>query len=136
MSGLTPTAFSTPAGSGHNASHQPAVGISVPSKKAGGRGICAVGRQVSESIMWVLELTPWRKRQIDAAIHLDRHNARGSVLFLYRNSSASCPPEVQRVLAGDNGSSGLRARFPGSPKYTRMDANLSAFAMALCNLSV
>jgi len=78
--------------------------------------------------------TPWRKRQINAAIHLDRHNARSFVLFLYRNSSASCPPEVQRALAGDNGSSGLRARFSGTPKYTRMDAYLPAFAMALCNL--
>jgi hypothetical protein len=32
MSGFRPTLASTPAGSGHNASHQPAVGISVPSK--------------------------------------------------------------------------------------------------------
>src|ERR1043166_5697817 len=32
---LTPTAISTPAGSGHSTSHQPAVGISVPSKKPG-----------------------------------------------------------------------------------------------------
>src|SRR6185503_19610751 len=53
MPGLTPTAVSTAAGSGHNASHQPAVGISVPSKNAGGRGICAVGWQVLESIMGV-----------------------------------------------------------------------------------
>jgi hypothetical protein len=33
MQGFRPTLASTPAGSGHNASHQPAVGISVPSKK-------------------------------------------------------------------------------------------------------
>src|ERR1700746_1751241 len=32
MPGFRPTLESTPAGSGHNASHQPAVGISVPSK--------------------------------------------------------------------------------------------------------
>src|SRR5690348_13091185 len=32
MPGFRPTLASTPAGSGHNASHQPAVGISVPSK--------------------------------------------------------------------------------------------------------
>ena len=34
--GLTPTALSTPAGSGHSASHHPAVGISVPSKNPAG----------------------------------------------------------------------------------------------------
>src|SRR4051812_38868814 len=36
MPGFTPTFARTPAGSGHKASHQPAVGISVPSKKPGG----------------------------------------------------------------------------------------------------
>ena len=36
MSDLRPTLASTPAGSGHNASRQPAVGISVPSKNPGG----------------------------------------------------------------------------------------------------
>jgi hypothetical protein len=35
MSEMMPIALSKPAGSGHRASHHPAVGISVPSKKPG-----------------------------------------------------------------------------------------------------
>jgi hypothetical protein len=35
MLGVTPTSLSTFAGSGHNASHHPASGIPVPSKKPG-----------------------------------------------------------------------------------------------------
>src|SRR5262245_43660974 len=41
---LMPTAVSTPAGSGHNASHHPAVGISVPSKNPAGGTLMTVIR--------------------------------------------------------------------------------------------
>ena len=46
MPGRTPTAASTFAGSGHSASHQPAVGISVPSKKPGSLAIATDHRHI------------------------------------------------------------------------------------------
>ena len=41
MPARIPTLASTPPVSGHNASHQPAVGISVPSKNPGGLSVTA-----------------------------------------------------------------------------------------------
>src|SRR5213078_3725973 len=72
-----------------------------------------------------------RWRSFDAAIHVDRHPARRAVLFLHRDARAARAQAVQRAAARDHRSSGLRARLSGPSEHARVDADLSAVALAL-----